>query len=48
MLPSMGNEHDISIELLTGDPSEGPSSFLFSGFQGSTVVVCHLYHFMQK
>jgi hypothetical protein len=27
MLPSMGNEHDISIELLTSDPSEGLSSF---------------------
>jgi hypothetical protein len=27
MLPSMGNEHNVSIELLTGDPSEGPSSF---------------------
>jgi hypothetical protein len=26
-LPSMGNEHDVSIELLTGDPSGGPSSF---------------------
>jgi hypothetical protein len=27
MLPSMGDEHDVSIELLTGDPSGGPSSF---------------------
>jgi hypothetical protein len=27
MLPSMGDEQDASIELLTGDPSEGSSSF---------------------
>jgi hypothetical protein len=27
MPPSMGNEHDISIELLTGDLSGGSSSF---------------------
>jgi hypothetical protein len=27
MPPSMGNEHDISIKLLTGDSSGGPSSF---------------------
>jgi hypothetical protein len=27
MLPSMGNEHDVSIELLSGDPSGGPCSF---------------------
>jgi hypothetical protein len=27
MPPSMGSEHDVSIELLTGDPSGGLSSF---------------------
>jgi hypothetical protein len=27
MLPSMGNEHDVSIELLTCDSSGGSSSF---------------------
>jgi hypothetical protein len=27
MLPSMGDEHDVSIELLTGDLSGGLSSF---------------------
>jgi hypothetical protein len=27
MLSSMGDEHDVTIELLTGDPSRGPSSF---------------------
>jgi hypothetical protein len=27
MLPSLGNEHDVATELLTGDPSRGPSSF---------------------
>jgi hypothetical protein len=27
MLPSMGDKHDVSIELLIGDPSGGPSSF---------------------
>jgi hypothetical protein len=25
--PSSGNEHDVSMELLTSDPSGGPSSF---------------------
>jgi hypothetical protein len=27
MLPSMGDKHDVSIELLSGNPSGGPSSF---------------------
>jgi hypothetical protein len=27
MLPSMGDEHDVSIELVTSVPSGGPSSF---------------------
>jgi hypothetical protein len=26
MLPSMGNKHDVSSELLTGNPIGGPSS----------------------
>jgi hypothetical protein len=30
MLPSMGSEHDVSIELLTSDPSGGPSPFDWS------------------
>jgi hypothetical protein len=27
MLPSMGDEQDVSVELLLGNPSGGPSSF---------------------
>jgi hypothetical protein len=34
MLPSMGNEHDISCELLSGNPSEGPCSIRLESASG--------------
>jgi hypothetical protein len=34
MLPSMGDEQDVSFELLSGSPSGGPSSFRLESTSG--------------